>query len=368
VGVVGTGFIGAGLANLLHGGQRFHTCGVLTRREGQIQGLPSELLTRELEQLVEQSDIIVECSGDVSHAAKVVETAFQAGKPVVTLAAEFHVTLGSYFEGKGYLTEAEGDQPGSTAALLEEAVSMGFTPRVLGNMKGYLNHRPTAEDMAYWSGRNGISLPQVTSFTNGTKLQIEQALLANGKGATIAQRGLLGLANDDLNAGAKELATAAGEGCIADYLISSKLPAGVFVTGTAASNQAAALRYLKMGEGPYYTLMRPYHLCHLEVIKTLQRVANGGTPLLTNSAKPTINIAAMATRDLAAGYTFGKAIGSLELRGEAIKFSDAPDAVPLGLLDGARLKHSIADGQTLTWSDVDLADSLASRIGLEMRV
>ena len=41
--------------------------------------------------------------------------------------------------------------------------------------------------MLHWSRRNGISLPMVTAFTDGTKLQIEQALVANGLGATIAR-------------------------------------------------------------------------------------------------------------------------------------------------------------------------------------
>ena len=45
-------------------------------------------------------------------------------------------------------------------------------------MKGFLNHHPTPGEMRYWAKRQGISLRQVTSFTDGTKIQIEQAFVA----------------------------------------------------------------------------------------------------------------------------------------------------------------------------------------------
>ena len=136
-------------------------------------------------------------------AAKAPQAVFEAGVPVVTINAELQVTTGSYLCGKGFLTEAEGEQPGSLAALREEALQMGFQPLVYGNMKGYLNHNPSPEDMAYWSKRQGISIEQTTSFTDGTKVQIEQVVVGNGFGATITRRGLEGLASTDLNVSGK---------------------------------------------------------------------------------------------------------------------------------------------------------------------
>ena len=68
---------------------------------------------------------------------------------------------------------------------------MGFHPVVYGNIKGFLNKNPKKEEMEYWSKRNGISLGMTTSFTDGTKVHIEQALVANGLGADILDRDLL---------------------------------------------------------------------------------------------------------------------------------------------------------------------------------
>ncbi len=78
------------------------------------------------------------------------------GKAVVTMNSEFHVTVGSHFVGAGLVTEAEGDQSGSLAALAEEVRAMGFVPRIFGNTKGYLNLNPKPEDMAYWAAKQGI--------------------------------------------------------------------------------------------------------------------------------------------------------------------------------------------------------------------
>lgn len=344
---------------------RFTATKVLTRRAGKLEGVDSSLVTQSLQEMVDSSDIVVECCGDVARAAEVIEAAFAANKPVVTMGAEFHVTLGSYFADKGLLTEAEGDQPGCIAALNEEVMGMGFEPLVYGNIKGFLNHIPSMEEMTFWSERNGISLGQVTSFTDGTKLQIEQALVANGLGAGIAKRGLLGPKDEELDVSAGNMGRAAkGLGhAISDYVLNRTLPAGVFVVGEHHYASPDVLRYLKLGEGPYYTIMRPFHLCHLEMFKTLHRVANGGGVLLNNSAAPTINVAAVCKWDIKPGSVITVGAGGFDVRGEAVTYSDAPQAVPIGLLSGARVKGRMMRGQTVNWSDVELPDNTASRIG-----
>lgn len=364
IGIVGTGFIAVGLCLMLRSTPDMAVSRVLTRRPvNSVREIDSNLLTRSMEDLMANSDVIVECSGDIIHASNAVQAAHEAGLPVVTMGAEFHVTVGSYFCNSGLLTEAEGDQPGSLAALHEEAVQMGFKPLVYGNIKGFLNHHPQEEEMAYWATRNGISRTQVTSFTDGTKLQIEQALVANGLGADIARRGMLGpqdLTLDEAGALLGAEATRLGTP-LSDYVLNRKLPAGVFVTCEHPTERPQVLRYLKLGDGPYYTLLRPYHLCHLELPRTLRRIIAGGGVLLNNSAQPKINVVAVAKKDLPAGTLIESAIGSVELRGESVRLAELPDAPPIGLLSGSRLRHSIAAGQTLMTSDVDIPSSLAKK-------
>lgn len=370
IGLVGTGFIASGFARLVHNHAPDLTLSaVLTRRPlGQSNGFPfPEKLTHSLQELLDKSDLIVECSGDVLHATSVIDTALRAGKPVVTMNSEFHVTTGSWFADKGLLTEAEGDQPGSIAALREEAVMMGFKPLVYGNMKGFLNHHPKPEEMAYWAGKQGISVEQTTSFTDGTKIQIEQALVANGFGGTITRQGMEGPKSADVTKAAIELArtaTALGQ-AISDYVLSPG-NAGVFVVGTHDQSEWKALNYLKLGDGPYYVLVRPFHLCQYEIIKTVRRVLNGGGVLLNNSRQPTVSIVGIAKTDLPVGTRIDRAIGGFQVRGEAARISDVRGHVPIGMIQNAVITRPVSAGQTLSFDDVELPDTLAHTIARQL--
>ncbi len=371
IGVSGTGMIARGFLRLIK--QHYsdlEISRILTRRPfNSFSDFPlAERLTHSIDDLVDHSDLIVECSGDVFHGTEVIERAFEAGLPVVTVNAELQVTTGSYLAGKGFITEAEGDQPGSLAALHEEALQMGFKPLVYGNMKGYLNHDPTPENMAYWARLQGISIDQTTSFTDGTKVQIEQVVVGNGLGATITRQGLEGIASTNLNDSASVLGMLAerlGQP-ITDYVIPSGFPAGgVFLVCRHDAEQQQAIEYFKLGPGPYYTLIRPFHLCSLEVGKTVRRVLAGGGVLLNNSTAPTLGVAAIAKRPMRAGELIERGIGGFQFRGEAVKLAEHPDHVPIGLLRKTALKRAVEPGQIITYDDVDILPSRALEIVLQ---
>lgn len=186
IGIIGTGFIARGLRLAIENQSDMTVTSMLTRRD--LAELPSgDLYTNSINELIDNCDLVVEAAGDPIYGTDLIAQAFNAGLPVVTMDAELQITSGTYLSTLGYLTEAEGDQPGALAALHREAIAMGFKPLVYGNLKGFLNHTPTPEDMKYWAEFQGISMDQVTAFTDGTKLQVEQVLVANGLGATIAR-------------------------------------------------------------------------------------------------------------------------------------------------------------------------------------
>lgn len=362
IGIVGSGFIARQFAIELHRRRNFadqpRLAGYLTRRNpAECSDLPEmDLVTTSTDALIDKSDIIFECSGDPYHATLVIERAMQAGKPVMTLNPEFHVTTGSYFANIGYLTEADGDQPGCLASLREEAVDMGFEPLVYGNMKGFLNRTPNLDDMTYWGERQGISLPMVTSFTDGTKVQIEQVLVGNAFGAGIAREDMLGPAGDELPELATDLARAAeaSGGPITDYVLSRALPHGVFITGRHADAQSAALNYIKMGEGPFYTLIRNNILVHLEPFKTIRRMRLTSEPLLNNNRRPHLSVAALAKRELSPGEFIKQGCGSFDLRGTSVRIAERVGHLPIGLAAGLRVKRRIEAGAIINFDDVDL--------------
>ena len=371
IGIIGTGFIARGLMHALAAHPELAVSGVVTRRtKEEFQGVPidSAILTNDVDEVIKKSDLIVECSGDVIHGTEMVEKAFVAGLPVVTMNSELQIVSGTALGKRGLLIEAEGDQPGSIAALDREVKDMGFIPLVYGNIKRFLNLNPTPEEMEYWSKRQGISLDQVTAFTDGTKVQVEQTLVANALGATIVCRNLSGIPCKDLEDGAQRLAEIAdGIGTpISDYVLSSNAPAGVFIVAKHTAEQKPYLEYLKLGMGPYYVIVRPYHLCHLEIPRTIVQVLSGNKRIAFNNGKaPLIQTVAVAKRAIAKDETLKRALGSFVVRGEAVKIKNCPEGVPIGLLQNAKFIRPVAEGQIITFADVELPKSRALELWRE---
>lgn len=371
IGVAGSGFIARGLTYALGHQPDLRLTSVLTRRRpSDCSEFPRrELLTNSIDEFLDRCEMVVECSGDVLHATNVVDAALRAGKPVVTMNAEFHATVGSAFVDRGpILTEAQGDQPGSLAALAEDAQTMGFRVLVYGNRKGYYHANPPLDQMQFWAKKQGLSLDQVTAATDGTKMQIEQALVANGLGATISRDGMHGPECASMEEGGQLLARDAAKvgRPIADFVLVKTGPAGIFVTCETDPKQQPFLEYLKLGPGPFYVLVHNYHLCHLEIVKTIRRVRDGGGALLNNSKSPTISVAAIAKRELKPGEKVHKGIGSFDLRGEAVRIASNPDHLPIGLANEIVIKRRVEADQRLTFDDVEIPDSLALRAWREV--
>ena len=365
IGIIGTGFVGGGLKRTIDVLPDMETACVLTQRS--LDDFPSETVyTNSIQELIDKSDLVVECNGDPVYATNILCKILDAGIPVVTMDAELHITSGSYLSTKGLITEAEGDQPGVLAAMKRNLVSMGFEPLVYGNLKGFLNLNPTLEEMQYWSGVQGISLDQVTGFTDGTKVNIEQALVANGLDAVIGTQGMYGFESKDIIIDSKRLASRAAEigKPISDYLLQSpqtdkKFPAGVFITAKYDQEQAPALKYLKLGKGPYYTLIRNYHLIHLEIPATIRQVLQGQGVLLDNSAHPTASVCVIAKKELNPGTMIKRADRNFQVRGEALSIKDIPNHVPIGLVKDVVIKRRVEPGQVLLFDDIEIPESLA---------
>jgi len=180
----------------------------------------------------------------------------------------------------------------------------------------------------------------------------------------VAVPGMLGLNRADIEAAGCVLAERAAQTGqpLADYLISPELPGGVFIVAEHDDCQRDALRYLKLGSGPYYVLVRNYHLCHLEIPSTILRVMSGGGILLNNSIEPTVAVIAITANEIHSDSVIPRAIGSRDVRGIAVQMGDAHGHIPIGLLDGARIKRRLEPGVPIMEDDVELADTLASRI------
>jgi predicted homoserine dehydrogenase-like protein len=366
VGLSGSGYISAGLLRTLSRFDDVTVSAVLTgRHPSRDHQFPRpDLLVREADELVERSDLIVECSGSVTRAVKTVAATFAAGLPVVTVNAEFQVTVGHLFTSHGLLTEAEGDQPGALAAMAEQLALMGFQPMVYGNIKTFLDHNPTRENMRRQAELHGISQQQVTSFTDGTKLHVEVALVANGLNAGVCPEGLFGVQRPDLEGCITELIAGAERlGIpISDFCMPKDTDAHVFIVATHPDPVGRELAHYKLGPGPYYRFSRNRHLGHFEVPRTIKRVIESGRPLINNGITPQAMVAAVTKTQVAAGTTVASAVGSESFRGVAVRAADNPRVLPIGLMEGCVLIRDLPPGSFVEKEDVQLAEPLVSQL------
>jgi len=110
-----------------------------------------------------------------------------------------------------------------------------------------------------------------------------------------------------------------------------------------------ALADLKMGDGPYFEFIRPYHLTSLEVPLTCARAVLYGKADMVPLDRPVAEVCAVAKKDLNAGDTLDQ-IGEYTYRAWAMEVSraQASMALPAGLLTNAVVTAQIKKGELIT--------------------
>ncbi|WP_330316302.1 NAD(P)-dependent oxidoreductase [Streptomyces platensis] len=309
-------------------------------------------------------DCLVDVTGAVEFGARVTITAIERGLPVVTMNAELDGTIGPLLAHRArragtLLTAADGDQPGVQGNLLRFVRSLGVTPLVAGNVKGFQNEHRTPTTQQVFADRWGQNVNMVTSFTDGTKVSFEQAIVANAHGLTVARRGMYAREYtghiDELTEvyDVDELHELGG---VVDYVIGARPGPGVYVLGTHDDpRQRHYLELYKLGKGPLYSFYTPYHLCHFEVPHTVARAVDFADAALTPPGGPRVDVVATAKRDLKAGSTLD-GLGGYDTYGvaESHAATRAQRLLPMGMGEGCMLRRSVAMDTVLTYDDVTL--------------
>ncbi len=312
------------------------------------------------------SDAVMEVTGTVSYGTEVALKAISAKKHIITMNPELQATVGSKLKALAdkagiVITDVTGDQPGSLARLVSQSRLMGFKVLLAGNMKRYLNRHATQEEMQPWASDKGLSVRQTVSFTDGTKQSIEMTLVANYFGMNITQFGMRGPEVEEVQ-GALNVFNwnKIPQGGIVDYVIGRKLFPGIFVVAEHNDpHQQKYLRYLGLGEGPRYVLFEPYHLCHLEVITTIANVVLFGQETINNSTDPIATTIAVAKTKLTQGMMLD-GIGGDTMYGNIDLIDNASDYLPVGLAEGAVVKHTLHQDQPIKISDVEIPVNAAT--------
>jgi predicted homoserine dehydrogenase-like protein len=311
---------------------------------------------------LEALDAVVEATGLTEVGARVAYTCIMHSKHVIMLNVETDVTVGPLLHrlaqkaGCVY-TAASGDEPGVCKMLYNFAASLGFEVVCLGKGKNnVIDLAATPESCREEAERKGMNPKMLSAFKDGSKTMVELASMSNATGLVPDVPGMHGPKADvaDLNKVLipREDGGVLGQrGCV-DYS-TGKVAPGVFVIMTAHDPRVRVdMKFLSMGDGPYYTLYRPYHLCNVETpISIAEAVLYGESTIV--SRRLVSEVATIAKRDLKVGEVIGE-IGSPDILGRTYTCieASAQKAIPLGIATGGVVIQGIAKGELLTWQNL----------------
>jgi predicted homoserine dehydrogenase-like protein len=327
-------------------------------------------ITHNIDVLLETGplDVLIEATGTLEFAAKTIFKAFEFGKHVLSFNTELDATIGSLIAHRARqagvkYSVAEGDQPGCTLNLLREVRMRGFNPLVAINIKGMLDQYRTPETQAGFAKSWGMNPYMATNFADGTKVNLEQAAIANCAGMRVNKRGMnhFDAPGQHIDALTKlyDLEDLQANGGVVDYIIGALPSPGVCVYATCSDPFTAKyLKYGKLGDGPFYSFYIPYHLLFFEIGSSVARLVDFDDIILASPGGPRVEVAAIAKTDLRKGDQLD-GLGGFKAYGECENTPTlvAEDLLPIGLADGTTVLRDIAKDQPIRFADVRFDDT-----------
>ncbi len=195
-------------------------------------------------------------------------------------------------------------------------------------------------------------------FVDGSKTAVEMAAVSNATGLVPDVRGMHGAPSTVAELTRVFVPRADGgvlsRKGVVDFAIG--VHPGVFVI--IESRHPAHPRGLvqrDMGDGPYYLLFRPFHLCSLEVPITAAVAALYGESSGHPGPALVSECLAVAKRDIRAGETLD-GIGETCYRGsiDTAAAASRERLLPLGVARGCVARRAIRRDQVIAYDDVDI--------------
>jgi predicted homoserine dehydrogenase-like protein len=310
----------------------------------------------------EAIDVLVEATGTIEVAGRVVLDAFRHRKHVVLVNAELDSLLGPILKVKAdeagvVVTHTDGEEPGVAMSLVRYLRSLGLRPVAAGNIKGMVDYYRTPDTQRAFAEKHQLDIRKVTSFADATKLSMETTILANATGFRVGRRGMYGPSCTDVREIANLLpAHEMLEAGLVDYAVGAAPHTGAFVVVYEDSPlKQLQLAYYKLGDGPFYVFYTPYHLPHIQIASAIGRAAIHHDPTVTPIAGPVCEVVAVAKRDLEAGELLD-GIGGFCAYGliDNAANARATGALPMGLSEGCTLLRDVSKDDVISARDVKL--------------
>ena len=312
-------------------------------------------------------DMVIDATGVPEIGAQIALRAILAGKHVGLLNVETDITVGWLLsrmaaQSGAVYTLCRGDEPAEALKLVEFARDLAFDVVCAGKGKNNpMRPHDTPSMLTDEANRKKMNPKMLASFVDGSKAMIEMAALANAADLGVAKRGMS--AHKTTVPELHNVFKPSADGGILDRsgvvdFATGPVAPGVFVV--ARSDEPTVIEemdYLGMGEGPYYSFYRPYHLASIEAPLSIPPAVLDGISDIHPRAWRA-EVAAGTKRAVKAGETID-GIGGEYVYGMIDSAETARDEnlVPLGLLAGARLTRDVDVDHLLTYDDVELDTS-----------
>jgi predicted homoserine dehydrogenase-like protein len=344
------------------------------------------------------TEVVVEATGIPEAGIKHALQAIANGKHIVMVNVEADALAGPLLARKAKAAGAVyslawGDQPALICEHVDWARACGFKVVAAGKGTRYEPHYHRSNPDNVWDildkylkieDRKSINPKMFNSFVDGTKSGIEMTAVCNATGLEPQSGGLSfpPAARFDLADVCKPRAaggTLEKEGVT--EVVSSvdrsgrdvphHLALGTYVVIEGETDYArrcfSEYAMLPDKSGRYAALYRPIHMIGLELGISVASVALRREP----TGAPTgfrSDVVATAKRNLKTGETLdGEGGFCVWGKQTPAARSLAGGLLPLGLAQNVRLKHDIAEGEALKWSDVEYdPNDLAVRVRREM--
>ena len=314
--------------------------------------------------------VMLEATGVPEVGAKAAIRSARNGQQLAMMNVETDITVGPllnwYARQKGVLyAMAAGDEPAACKELYDFAVSCGFTIVAAGKGKNNPLDRyakPTDESWAREAERRGLNPNMLIEFVDGSKTMIEMACISNATGLIPDVRGMHGPVThrEILN---KTFALKKDGGVlnktgVVDFGIGGVHPGVFLIVTTEHPRLRQALVYRDMGNGPYYTLFRPYHLCSIEVPLTCAMLAIRGRSNMEPLECLVSEVFAVAKQDLNTGDKLDNIGGSMFYSLiDTYETSSQERLLPIGLAKNAVVKRHLMKDTPITLDDVELDEA-----------
>lgn len=308
-------------------------------------------------------DVVLDATGSPVAGAEIGLEAMRHGKHLVMMNVEADVTIGSYLAQEAdrlgvVYTIGAGDEPSACMELIELVTAMGHKVVAAGKGKNNpLNIDATPDAYVEEATRRNMNPRMLVEFVDGSKTMVEMAALANATGLTPDKPGMHGPVAGIEDLPRVLIPTKDGgllsEAGRVDFTVGPGVAPGVFVIIEAENPRVhERMSDLKMGDGPYFALIRPFHMTSLEAPLSCARAVLYGKSDMRPLRRPMAEVCAVAKRDLAPGERFDR-IGEYMYRSWIMRADEAAaaGAVPCGMLAEGAVTAPIKKGDLITYAN-----------------